>query len=651
MTNQEVKIIIEDYITDDRYNQAILIDGSWGCGKTFFAKGELTQHINGILANKNASMRGRKSNEFVVYISLYGMHNCDEIDSMLAIQLWASEEFIVKYGIGTIRWLWKQGATIAEHQTGITLRKNILKTPKSPKEFVVIFDDLERCNIPINEVLGYINWMVEHDKQKVIILANESEIGKQQGSSNLDSRMALILSEKIKLNEENAPSNISFKSRIKRSVQSTNKIDPLAEYTPDDLLFFAEQLSFDDVRYKQIKEKAIGLTIKYEPNLTDLYDRILATSSKNEKSKKLVNECKPEIIGLFDKKYHSNLRTFIYAIIVFEKIHEYIDMLNINSDYLEEVLKDILIYCFFIAICIKSGEHIKPIDNKYGERYMDEESPFSGKLIAYRFVDVFILHHFLDKSEVREIVEYEANYRKENDVDFLKGDYWAFTDDKSIEQKLIHLNSALSENTIKMTYYAQIIRILGEMKKHNVFTEKVDEAFAIMKKNAEHNAPPFDYEHSHYYQTFFDSDSAKMWTELTDIFNANKKDVNQSNLEMLFSGVDKWGADFSDYCRRTEREQGVVRNFFMTLPINNMINAIQKSSAADIHEFRFGLKTIYKMSNMKDYFAEDLEPLKDFRQQLDSITFENNPILCKMALELLKNEIDNVIEALSKDCI
>lgn len=38
------------------------------------------------------------------------------------------------------------------------------------------FDDLERCNIPLSEVLGYINNFVEHKNSKVLILSDESKI-------------------------------------------------------------------------------------------------------------------------------------------------------------------------------------------------------------------------------------------------------------------------------------------------------------------------------------------------------------------------------------------------------------------------------------------------------------------------------------------
>ena len=37
---------------------------------------------------------------------------------------------------------------------------------------------MERCDCSINEILGYINSFVEHEKMKVIIVANQEEIGK-----------------------------------------------------------------------------------------------------------------------------------------------------------------------------------------------------------------------------------------------------------------------------------------------------------------------------------------------------------------------------------------------------------------------------------------------------------------------------------------
>lgn len=42
--------------------------------------------------------------------------------------------------------------------------------------WIICFDDLERFGLPVNEILGFINCLVEHNHCKVIILANEKKL-------------------------------------------------------------------------------------------------------------------------------------------------------------------------------------------------------------------------------------------------------------------------------------------------------------------------------------------------------------------------------------------------------------------------------------------------------------------------------------------
>ena len=44
MKNEDIIKIVIEYITEERYKQAILIDGEWGAGKTFFVKEQLLDH-------------------------------------------------------------------------------------------------------------------------------------------------------------------------------------------------------------------------------------------------------------------------------------------------------------------------------------------------------------------------------------------------------------------------------------------------------------------------------------------------------------------------------------------------------------------------------------------------------------------------------
>lgn len=54
---------------------------------------------------------------------------------------------------------------------------DFLKTIATNTEgYVLIFDDLERCSMPLSDTLGYINNFVEHGEYKAILISNEDEL-------------------------------------------------------------------------------------------------------------------------------------------------------------------------------------------------------------------------------------------------------------------------------------------------------------------------------------------------------------------------------------------------------------------------------------------------------------------------------------------
>lgn len=46
MTEKQITEEILRYLKDESYNYAVLIDGEWGSGKTFFVNNTLTKEIN-----------------------------------------------------------------------------------------------------------------------------------------------------------------------------------------------------------------------------------------------------------------------------------------------------------------------------------------------------------------------------------------------------------------------------------------------------------------------------------------------------------------------------------------------------------------------------------------------------------------------------
>lgn len=182
MGNQELIIeYVKRYISNDvGLNTAIMIKGAWGCGKTYFIKEILGPKLKPLLEKKN---------NHLCYISLNGISSINEL--MKRIQsIVLKTNFIFKgelssYDIDIITGIDSifdeinlQGLMNIAIGAKKKFEKRIVKNNLNTSVFV--FDDLERCALPLKEILGAINDLVEHMKCKCIIVANEAEIDKVQ---------------------------------------------------------------------------------------------------------------------------------------------------------------------------------------------------------------------------------------------------------------------------------------------------------------------------------------------------------------------------------------------------------------------------------------------------------------------------------------
>ena len=86
LQNDEIISILKDYLTDNRYKQAILIDGGWGHGKTFFIK----EKVLPILNQTNELKLPRQT----YYLSLYDVQSTTEITNKIYLALF--EQFFKK---------------------------------------------------------------------------------------------------------------------------------------------------------------------------------------------------------------------------------------------------------------------------------------------------------------------------------------------------------------------------------------------------------------------------------------------------------------------------------------------------------------------------------------------------------------------------
>jgi hypothetical protein len=237
MNKEYIEAIFSDYLRTERTQYAILINGPWGSGKTYFWKLHLTK-----IAKDN--------NLKVIYLSLNGISRIETLEHQLFIALLPyignQENKLAKNATTFVTNIINQTSKIFLKTSFSDILKGVSVDAFDFSKYVICFDDLERCQIPVKEVLGFINTYVEHKSAKTIILADESNIDStQKGYDNIKEKViGRVLNFELRI-EDGLPqlamrykeSNASFYDFLLR--HSSNIIEILKEYKQDNLRIIA----------------------------------------------------------------------------------------------------------------------------------------------------------------------------------------------------------------------------------------------------------------------------------------------------------------------------------------------------------------------------------------------------------------------------
>lgn len=148
---------LELYKQIDKPGYAVLVRGEWGAGKTHRVLKKLGK-------------------ENIYYVSLFGLTSQEEIYSSVFLSMFPAKATIPKI-TSKIKDALKGAEKITFAVPGVVhgLTEAFIKE-KVKKDKVIVFDDLERANLDLDEILGCINKYVEHHECRVIVIAHDDSI-------------------------------------------------------------------------------------------------------------------------------------------------------------------------------------------------------------------------------------------------------------------------------------------------------------------------------------------------------------------------------------------------------------------------------------------------------------------------------------------
>lgn len=165
---QKIINIVKDYLTKET-NNALLITGKWGVGKTYFFDNILSEEI------EETSIKGNESVKYKpIRVSLSGVTNIGDIERRIVAELYPSLNKGIKWGKGIFKFL----LSIPKIKEYIPEIPNSDVIDSETDNLVICFDDLERKSktFHIDSLIGYINNLTENDNLKTIIIANTDKI-------------------------------------------------------------------------------------------------------------------------------------------------------------------------------------------------------------------------------------------------------------------------------------------------------------------------------------------------------------------------------------------------------------------------------------------------------------------------------------------
>ena len=638
---------ILDYIRSDYTDYAIMINGEWGSGKTYFWNHKIRPKIESMQLN------GKRYT--AIYMSLYGISNLEEISKKIFIETTQlMDKNLKKYmdasGVSTIPEYAKTGLDMANF-FGVTQNGDRIDYKEffSTDDKVLCFDDLERANVDVIDILGYINNFVEHDHIKTIIICNEKELSTKLKNSNLEMKTFIAT---YLLDKEN-------KLNIKTDKPMVERIRDTIEYV------------FDKANdYERIKEKLIGETFEYAPEFNYIINGLLMRYEKYPDLIRFLRENTGLIISTFNKSGTRNLRILKHSLTNFKKIFDMVNKYYPNTNH--RILQTMLIFTIAISFEIKAGKitkdkfvnirnneeykailvssrvfmdnrqfYIKEFDNNY---YYN----FKAEYRFFKFIEMYVRTRIFDMRTFKEDMEVIINTIDTDKLPackrLLTEEYWKISDDQFpgvIEEALNDVKNGNVEliNVVKLyAYFSYFVK--RDLINYDMRTIKA--VFLNGMNIASLNSSYCDNVEEELSRVALEEDDSEDMQEILKYFNS----INEKLKEKMY--MEKAEEIFKCIPMKMEQFYDKFDKECMQIPIFKYYDVFQMfqriSCATNEDIVTIKEKLLDRSKKYSKKLKDELPNLKKLKQVMDDYIDGKEPTIKLVMLQDFADELGNIIE-------
>lgn len=186
--NKLITAFLDEYYNNPDPQYAVFLKGRWGCGKTHFIKNWLKQYKKRETPEEAVTITLEP-----IYVSLYGLSSIGDIKTAIDREInpfFYSKTGKILKGVANVIGKVVLKTSIDFNGDGkddatFTGAIDSLSVFHSKEDVVsgnkfIVFDDIERCQVDMKPLLGFINYFVEHCGCHVIVIGDDSQISDEQ---------------------------------------------------------------------------------------------------------------------------------------------------------------------------------------------------------------------------------------------------------------------------------------------------------------------------------------------------------------------------------------------------------------------------------------------------------------------------------------